>query len=265
MLTILRGVFTLFFFSFLFSTAFAQDGEEIFKRKCVNCHQLYIPVEKIKENLIQKNQLLHLRAPSLNMIAWALLRGPKRLGAGDSEFLEEEIIDFLTEYLYNPNKESSLCEPQMMQYYDKKPSMKGKVSQEEIKALAKFFINYKVPKSKVQVKEKKEFDADNLLKKAAKEQKLILIMASSKTCNYCKKMKKEVLSKKEVQLFLKKNFVFSEIDIDEYFLPFDLDNKAITPAFFVLDNTGKKLGEAFGFIKKEEFLLGLKHFVKGKK
>ncbi len=266
MLTILRGVFTLFFFSFLFSTPlFAIDGEKVFKSKCISCHKLYIPVEKIKENLIQKNQLLHLRAPSLNMIAWALLRGPKRLGAGDSEFLEDEVIDFLTEYLYNPNKESSLCEPQMMQYYDKKPSMKGKVSQEEIKALAKFFINYKAPKSKPHLKEKKEFDEDVLLKKASKEDKLILLMASSKTCTYCKKEKEQVLLQKDVQDFLAKNFIFKEVDIDEFNLPFELNNKAITPAFFVLDNKGKKLGEAFGFIKKEEFLLGLKHFVKGKK
>ncbi len=265
MLTLLRGIFALFFFSFIFSTTlFALNGENIFKSKCASCHKLYIPVEKIKENLIQKNQILHLKAPSLNMMAWAMLRGPKRLGAGDSEFLEDEVIDFLTEYLYNPNKENSLCEPQMMQYYDKKPSMKGKVSQEEIKALAKFFINYKAPKNTPHFKEKKEYDEDALLEEAKKKDKLILLMASSKTCTYCKKEKEQVLSQKDVQDFLAKNFIFKEVDIDEFNLPFELDNKAITPAFFVLDRNGSKMSEAFGFIPKKQFLQGLKNFVRKK-
>ncbi len=260
MLNIFKSGFCrILIFSFILSAILnAKDGAQIFKKKCANCHKIYIPVDKIKENLIKKNTVLHLKAPSVNMMAWAMLRGPKRLLGEDRDFLKDEVTDFLTEYLYNPNRENSLCDSEMLKYFDKKSSLKGKVSKEEIEALADFFIDYKPPKSsKKALKEKKEFDGDALLEKAQKTGKNILIIATSKSCAYCKKMKEEVLSNSEVKEFLQKNFLVKEVDIDSYYLPFELDNKGLTPAFFVIDANESIKAQAFGYIKKDEFLKGL--------
>ena len=50
-----------------------EDGKKVFDDKCSSCHKEYIPMNLLKENFLEKNNtLLNLKAPSANLIVWAM-------------------------------------------------------------------------------------------------------------------------------------------------------------------------------------------------
>ena len=58
-----------------------KDGQEIFKNKCSSCHGDFIAVNTLKENFFEKNnKLLNLKAPTVNMLAYAIMDSPKKIG-----------------------------------------------------------------------------------------------------------------------------------------------------------------------------------------
>ena len=223
--------------------------KKIFQAKCSSCHAGYIPAKKLKENFFEKkNTLLNLKAPTVNMLAYTLLESPKHIGdPSDPEMQQIEIEEFLKEYLYNPQPENSLCDDNFAKYYDKKESMKGQVTPEEMVDLSIYFMQYKKMRQKKYPAKKRVISAsyspEQLMQDAQKEHKRIIIEASSSTCHFCKKMKEEVLETKEVHEKTNKDFILVEIDIEKTKLPFGLQKafKGITPTFFFLSQEGKLL------------------------
>jgi hypothetical protein len=137
-----------FFFVFVlvFAVGLSADdyamGALIFKKKCSSCHKDFIDPQKIKENFFKKdNKLLKLKAPTLNMLRWAINIGPNKIGdSSDLEFKTEEVADFLVEYLYKPNLEDTICDKDVIKYFKIKESMKGKVSKDELLKIAHFLV-----------------------------------------------------------------------------------------------------------------------------
>lgn len=95
-----------------------------------------------------------------------------------------------------------------------------------------------------------------LTKQAIQSHKMILIEATSDYCGYCIKMKKEVLSDKEVKEAISKKFIFKEVLISSEKLPFKLDSEfgGMTPTFFILDEKGKLIKQIPGSWGKKDFL-----------
>ena len=82
-----------------------------------------------------------------------------------------------------------------------------------------------------------------------KENKTIFLFAHASYCGACKKMKKEVLSKKEVGDFFNKQFINSEVDIEspegkELVKKYDID---ATPTLLFLNADGGVIKKASGF------------------
>ncbi len=256
------------FISFLYSSNMAQKGEEIFKQKCISCHQEYAPVDKIKENFFEKNNtLLKLKAPTVNMMHWAITKGPNKIGEdGDDEFRVGEIADFLKDYLINPNKEKSICDKNIMKFYETKKSLKGVVKEDEFEPLASYLLYYTPPPKKSKNIFLKNLNEKEILQKAKKENKLIIIEASADDCVYCKQMKKDVLKKPDIKEILEKNFVFVELDVKKDKLPFGIDKAYpnITPSFFILDKDAKPIDMMVGYIKKDEFKKKLNSYIRRK-
>jgi cytochrome c5 len=51
----------------------ANEGEKVYQNKCVSCHEVYIPMTKLMENFVEKeNKLLNLKAPTLNQLSYRL-------------------------------------------------------------------------------------------------------------------------------------------------------------------------------------------------
>lgn len=258
----------LLFCLFLFVNLNAdyKDGETIFKNKCSSCHGNAIDINILKENFFEKNnKLLNLKAPTVNMLAYEIMDSSKKIGdEADPEMQQIEIEGFLKSYLENPDRFNSICDEHILKYYDIKKPILG-LSGEEYSNLAIFFMNYK--KNKTQTTKTKELvlnDETEMLKKAQNENKKILVYATSKSCFFCKKMDKEVLSLDDVKNEINKNFVYMKVDVDETKLPFSLQEvyKQITPTFFVLSKDGTYIKQYPGSWTKSDFLEILKENIK---
>jgi len=139
-----------FFSIFLFTTLLINannynKGKELFKQKCNSCHKTFADPKKIQENFFKKNnKLLNLKAPTVNMINWAINKGPNKIGEDDDiEFKIEEVTEFLTDYLYKPNLENSICDKDVIKYFKVKESMKGKINKDELALIAEYLVKFR--------------------------------------------------------------------------------------------------------------------------
>ncbi|MCF6172463.1 MAG: thioredoxin fold domain-containing protein, partial [Campylobacteraceae bacterium] len=244
-------------------------GKKIFEKKCASCHTGYIAGKVLEDNFYKKdNKTLNLKFPTVNMIAYFLKDAPGHLGdKNDPEMQRVEIGDFVHDYVYNPNISNSVIPRQFLKYFVKKQSMKGKISEDELSNVVDYLFEYKKRRIKnIKQATLANMSINDLIKKAKKEHKLLLIEAISKTCYYCEKMKKEVLSLPEIKKEINKNYVFIQVDIDEKKLPLGLDKtyKKITPTFFALTPNGKLLNDYPGAWNKSDFLLILDENLKNK-
>ncbi len=246
-----------------------EEGQKVFADKCSLCHVGHIDAEKIKENFFEKkNTIYMLGSPTVNMLAYAIMRGPKRIGdPSDPEMRQAEIEEYLKTTLYHPKRENSICDPEIMKYYDDKPPLKATLTEREISALARYFMEYKkrrrktVPLRPEMLNEK--YNAAGILSEAKAHQKRIIIEASSSHCPWCKKMHDEVLTDGEVQKMLQQGFVMVDVNIDKHALPFGLMEKfkQITPTFFILESDGSLVARYPGSWTKEDFMKILQEYM----
>lgn len=263
----LKKALLLIFIIFISSlNANFKDGEKIFLQKCSSCHGKFIDMKTLKTNFFEKeNKLLNLKYPTENMLAYAIIDSPKHIGDNnDLEMQQIEIEEYLKSYLANPDLNNSICEPSIIKYYDKKLSNNYNLNDEDLSSLAIYFMNYKKERLKNTKKEirvlSKNYNEAELLNDAKKENKKILVYATSKTCHFCKKMDKEVLSLNEVKNKIDEDYLFLKIDIEDVKLPFNLAKgyRGMTPTFFALENNGKLKNKYPGSWNKKDFLLILK-------
>ncbi len=258
-------VFLVVMFSNLFALSEYEEGKIIFEKKCSSCHVDYIPINKLKENFFFKdNKLLNLRVPTVNMLAYAIIDGPKKIGNKDDEDMRQiEIEEFLKSYLEKPDPLNSICDDHIKKYYDKKEPIKD-LSDDDYVNLSYFFLEYDKNDTHKKKLVKSNIDEKSVIKKAKKENKLIMVYATSSTCYFCKKMEKNVLSHKDIKKQIDENYIYIKINMDENSLPFSLQEKykKITPSFFVLDKKGQFITQYPGSWTKKDFKLILKENIK---
>ncbi|AXK48995.1 thioredoxin family protein [Aliarcobacter trophiarum LMG 25534] len=242
-----------------------EDGKKVFDTKCISCHKEYIPMNSIKENFFEKqNSLLNLKAPSANMIVFAMFDSSKKIGdENEKEFQELEIESFLKSYLENPDRFNSICDDNILPFYDNKASMKGQLNDEDYKNLTSYFFGYKEnidKKDTLKYSNYSEEQEKEILKKATIENKKIIIYATSESCYFCKKMDREVFKDISIRKMLDENFIFLEIDMDKFSLPFNLQKeyKRLTPSFFFLNSNAKLISQYPGAWIKSDFMNILK-------
>jgi thiol:disulfide interchange protein len=195
-------------------------------------------------------------------VEYKILRGAKQIGSSADDYdLRRDIIkEYLVEYLDNPNPENSLASKRSRSHYAQKKSMKGQVSNTEIEYLLDFIFEYKKNHTFKSIKENNEIDEKYILQLAQKQNKKILVFATSDDCYYCKKMKKNTLSSKSVKEALTQDYIFLETYVNKVYLPFALEKSFpnITPTFFFLDNKGKLEKLYPGSWNEKDFLRMLK-------
>jgi thioredoxin-related protein len=218
----------------------------------------------LKENfMVKNNALLKLKAPTLNQLSFRLkqqIGDPK----GDKDIHRMEVEAFISDYLVKPDKQKSLCLKEVIRHFETMPSMKGKISEDEISAVSEYIYDYDkkmVDKHKVRYE-----NFDKALQKAQNEHKIMMIKATSEHCHYCKKMDREVMVDDQVKQALAKDFIPVEVDISKESLPLGL-NADMTPTFFFIDEKENVLKTIPGAWDVNDFLEILREIndLKGKK
>lgn len=243
------------------SSLFAQDGREVYKNKCASCHKLYVEPLKLVENFMENNNTtLKLKAPSINQIS---LRLKSFIGdiEGDEDMHKMEVDSFVADYLMNPDKSKSVCLPKVLRHFDTMPSLKGKISVEEIEAVSTFLYNYNSQDFKD--KEVLHLPYQQALEKAKIENRVILIKLTRDNCRFCKKMDLNVFSDKKVVEILEKDFTVIEINILKEPLPLGLQI-GMTPTFIFVNKNEKVMAKIPGAWNKNDFLEILKEAVKNR-
>lgn len=117
-----------------------EVGEKIFEKKCSQCHVKSMPIDLLMRNFIEEdNKLLKLKAPTGNEISFRL---KQQIGDKDDiEFHLIETADFVKDYVSNPDKSKTICLQGVIKHFDTMPSMKGKVSEEELEKIS-FFLYF---------------------------------------------------------------------------------------------------------------------------
>ena len=238
-----------------------RTGEEVYEKRCASCHRLYISPSKLIENFMEKNNsMLKLTAPTINQIVFRLksqIGDPK----GDEDIHRMEIESFIADYLMNPDKSKSVCLPKVLKHFKTMPSLKGKISVDEIEAVSGFFYDYN-PDDHIEHRVK-AIGYAKALKVAKRDDKIIMIKVSREHCYFCKKMEREVFSDEEVIKAINKEFTVVKIDIGKEELPLNL-KKGMTPTFIFVTKEEKIMGKIPGAWTKKDFLEILKEAVKAK-
>jgi len=241
---------------------YAGRGEEVYNKICSKCHELYVPMNKVTENFMEYNNTkLHLKAPTISQISY---RMKQKIGdpREDEDIQRMEVSAFIADYIIYPDKQKSVLHPSVGKCFTTMPSLKGKISTEDIEAISNFVYDYDK-----KISDTKHIDYvsfNQALKRAKKEHKIIIIKATAPHCRYCHKMEKEVLIDKDILGLLKKEFIMVSVDLSKDELPLDLHVSMTPTFFFIFTEKGKntvKIKRIPGAWNKKDFLDILKESI----
>jgi thioredoxin-related protein len=242
----------------------ADKGEEVYRKICAQCHKLYVPEEKLTKNFTETNNtMLKLKAPPLSMIS---TRMKEKIGDpdADDDIHRLEVNAFIADYIIYPDKKKSVLGRMVGESFETMPSLKGKLSTEDIEAISNYVYDLDE-----KIKREKKVDYvtfEKALKKAKKEDKIILVKATAPHCRYCVKMEK-ICRDPDIVKILNQSFVVVPVDLSQETLPLDL-HVSMTPTFFFLfvnkENDKVKIKRIPGAWNQEDFIDILKEAVEAK-
>ncbi len=175
----------------------------------------------------------------------------------DKESQLLEIEDFLMEYLTHPDKKRTILFDRTIQNFKTMPSMK--ITEEELELLVPYMFDFS---EKMMVKHSvKRYSYEEALKKAKKENKIVMIEGYIPFCRGCIQMDREVFVEDRVKEALNRDFVVVHENMLIEKLPLGLKSLG-TPSFYFITNDGKKVIEQVVGIGTVEEFLELLHEIK---
>lgn len=137
---------TLLLLSLTGTMLFAATGAELTKANCASCHTLTTPTP---------DMIPTMKAPAMDAVMYHI-----NLVMED----KKEIKDFIMDYAINPEASKSVCESNKVQQYGVMPSLKGKVSEKDLAAIADHMIaTYPSKEFVVMIREVQKNDKINSL------------------------------------------------------------------------------------------------------
>ena len=119
---------TLLLLSAATAVMFAGEGEALVKKHCASCHMLAQP---------KPEQIPTLTAPAFDAVIFHL---KDAINGKDAQ--EKFIVD----YVQNPSASKSVCESNKVAKFGVMPSLKGKVTEDELEEIAEYLLeNYPHP------------------------------------------------------------------------------------------------------------------------
>jgi cytochrome c len=105
------------------------DGKKLLEQKCSQCHNLELPPKTFADE----------KAPPMMAVAFHIKDFIK--ASNESEKIPKA-IDFVKDYVVNPSASKSFCDKKSLESYGVMPSQKGKVTQEELEAIAEYMFEH---------------------------------------------------------------------------------------------------------------------------
>ncbi len=141
---------TLFFTSLLLTgcgedKSLKLDGRALLKQNCSQCHNLDMPPKTFADE----------KAPPMMAVSFHILDFIK--APTPAEKLPNA-IEFVADFVQNPSVSKSFCDKTSLKTYGLMPSLKGKVSEDELRAIARYVFTH--------------YTKDNLLAQMKKEQQI---------------------------------------------------------------------------------------------
>jgi len=112
------------------------DGEKVFDQKCASCHIKMITKPELKK--IFKT----VKAPPMIEVSNQLKKNIKIVEDIDDEIHRAVTIAFIKDYVIYPDLDKSMCEAMALEKFSLMPSQKGKLSEEELNAVATWVYDY---------------------------------------------------------------------------------------------------------------------------
>ncbi|MEA2046937.1 MAG: hypothetical protein U9O64_00660 [Campylobacterota bacterium] len=123
---------------------FAATGAELIKTKCASCHTLTIPTP---------DMISTMKAPAMDAVMFHINLEIEK---------KKEIKDFIMDYVQYPDASKSVCESNKVQKFGVMPSLKGKISEQDLVTIANHMIdNYPSPTFVAMIKEIQKNDKIN--------------------------------------------------------------------------------------------------------
>jgi len=105
------------------------DGKKLLEQKCASCHDLTMPP------LLAPDEL----APPIMAVSFHM---PNFMEPKDESQRIPMAIAFVTDYVLNPALDKAYCDEESIKQYGLMPSQKGKVTEEEVKAIAAYMFKH---------------------------------------------------------------------------------------------------------------------------
>ena len=127
-------VFTLILASMLFvgcskDKSLSLNGKKLLKEKCSSCHNLDMPPKTFENE----------KAPPMMAVSFHILDFIKATTPAEKL---PNAIEFVADYVQNPSASKSFCDKTSLKQYGLMPSLKGKVSEDELRAIARYVFTH---------------------------------------------------------------------------------------------------------------------------
>ena len=116
------------------------DGEKVFEKVCASCHIKMITKEETKK--IFKT----VKAPPMVEVSNQLKKNIKIVDDIDDDIHRAVVIAFIKDYVIYPHMDKAMCEAMALEKFDLMPSLKGKLSEEELNAVAAWVYDFYIGK-----------------------------------------------------------------------------------------------------------------------
>ncbi|MBA1432425.1 MAG: c-type cytochrome [Epsilonproteobacteria bacterium] len=105
------------------------DGKKLLEQKCSSCHNLDLPPKTFENE----------KAPPMMAVAFHIKSFIK---TEDESQRIPKAIAFVKDYVINPSASKSFCDKKSLESYGVMPSQKGKVTQDELQAIAEYMFSH---------------------------------------------------------------------------------------------------------------------------
>ena len=112
------------------------NGEEVFERNCAACH-----IKNITKKETMKI-LKTIKAPPMVEVSSQLKANIKIVDDLDDEIHRAVVIAFIKDYVEYPHMDKAMCEAMALERFSLMPSLKGKLSEEELNAVSAWVYDY---------------------------------------------------------------------------------------------------------------------------